>query len=124
LGNIDVIVDSGTSLILANTSIANYIYGKIPGSKIFNGSWICTLLTHTVGCLRASRWLIRVQLDPCDQDVNISLTFSGTEFKVPPSTFNYGQVSPGSKNCQGGIGSIGDDFGEPLFNHYASQMVS
>jgi len=88
LNNIDVILDSGSSLILANTSIANYIYGKIPDSKLVNGSW-----TY-----------------PCDQDVNISFTFGGTEFTVLPSVFNYGRVSPSSKICQGGIGSIGDEF--------------
>jgi len=79
---------------------------------------------HTVGCLSTGGWLMRVQLDPCNREVDISFTFNGCEVKISPSALNYGQVSKDSEYCLGGVASAGADYGERPFDHHASKMVS
>lgn len=40
---------------------------------------------------------------PCDAIPNVSLTFGGKEFAIPPESFNLGQATAGSSDCVGGI---------------------
>ncbi|KAN0138185.1 eukaryotic aspartyl protease [Lactarius tabidus] len=83
------IIDTGSSLVVGDTQSVQAVYNQIPGSKdVGDGTWTI----------------------PCDFNTPISITFSGKEFQISPSTFNLGPDSSGSSTCIGGFGAS-DDLG-------------
>lgn len=100
-------IDTGTTLIVTSTSQAKAFYAAIPGAKpssIGPGFWTF----------------------PCTSQPTVSLQFGGTPFPIPPSLFNLGQESSGSKNCVGAIvGSqsfnfwiVGDTFLQTVYSTF------
>lgn len=107
LQNVQSIIDTGTTLILAPSKQVQAFYAAIPGSKsafstIGNGFYTF----------------------PCTSTPTVSLTFSGRSFNIDSKYFNLGEVSRGSGDCVGAVvGSsfsfwiVGDTF---LQNTYTS----
>ncbi|TCD64939.1 hypothetical protein EIP91_003397 [Steccherinum ochraceum] len=90
LGRISAVIDTGTTLIVGDTSSIKTFYTAIPGSKD---------VSRTFG---AGYYTI-----PCSSFPTVKLTFGGTPFSIAPSILNLGQVSRGSKDCVSGIVSSG-----------------
>ncbi|KAH8118780.1 acid protease [Phellopilus nigrolimitatus] len=89
----DAIVDTGTTLLIGDTTNVPKIYAAIPGSRD---------ASRTLG-----EGFFTV---PCDAiPTDVSLTLGGTAFTLSADTFNFGQVSEGSNECVGGI--MADDLG-------------
>ncbi|KAI0318428.1 acid protease [Amylostereum chailletii] len=86
------IIDTGTTLIIGDTSSVDAVYAKIPGSKDQgDGAWSI----------------------PCDFSTPLSITFAGQQFSIDPATFTVGQIESGSSDCLGGLSAdenIGDEF--------------
>lgn len=87
----DAIVDTGTTLLIGDTTSVKAVYAAIPGSKD---------ASRTVG---AGFFTV-----PCASvPSNVGLTLGGRTFTISAATFNLGQVSSGSADCVGGL--IADD---------------
>ncbi|ESK97458.1 aspartic protease [Moniliophthora roreri MCA 2997] len=80
------IIDTGTTLIMADNQSVAAFYAAIPGSK--DASQTAGPGFFTV---------------PCDSIPAISLTFGGEAFSISPDTFNLGRLSAESNDCVGGI---------------------
>ncbi|KAH0833493.1 aspartic peptidase domain-containing protein [Lanmaoa asiatica] len=80
------VIDTGTTLILVSSTIANSYYSGISGAKC-GPDGICTV--------------------PCDTIASTTptLTFGGREFPVSADTWNLGPVEPGSTDCMAGMGT-------------------
>lgn len=90
----DSIVDTGTTLLIVDPDSASAIFAAVPGAAD---------ASRTVG-----EGFFTV---PCNAiPDNIAITISGTDFTVPPSFLNLGEVSAGSNDCVAGI--VGDNEGE------------
>lgn len=88
---VEAIVDTGTTLIIGDTSNVASIYAAIPGSK--DASSTLGSGTYTI---------------PCDSvPDNVSFTIAGQEFSISADNFSLGPASDGSSDCVGGI--LGDD---------------
>ncbi|KAH7919100.1 acid protease [Leucogyrophana mollusca] len=111
LTNLDSIIDTGTSLIVGDTTSVAAFYKAIGGEDA----------SKTVGA--------GFYTFPCKDVPKVSLTFGGKAFPISPGTFNLGQTSHGSSSCVGGIMAqdgigfwvIGDVF---LANVYSSFNIS
>ena len=89
----DSIADTGTTLLIVDTTSARAIYAAIPGSAD---------ASRTLG---AGFFTI-----PCNAvPDNVSVTLGGTAFTLSPDTLNFGRISANSNQCVGGI--VGDNFG-------------
>ncbi|KZS98007.1 acid protease [Sistotremastrum niveocremeum HHB9708] len=86
VGSGSAIVDTGTTLIIGDTTDVAALYAAIPGSQ--NAQ-------NTVG---AGFFTV-----PCNSIPTVSFTLGGKSFPVSPATFNLGQVSTGSSQCVGGV---------------------
>ncbi|KIP07065.1 hypothetical protein PHLGIDRAFT_513210, partial [Phlebiopsis gigantea 11061_1 CR5-6] len=94
LKNVASIIDTGTTLIVANATQVKQFYAAISGSKD---------ASSTVG--------EGYYTFPCSATENVSLTFGGKAFSIASSLFNLGRVSSGSKDCVGAVvGSTGLSF--------------
>ena len=88
--NVQSIIDTGTTLILAPYKQVQALYAAIPGSKnayatVGNGFYTF----------------------PCSSTPTVSLNYSGRSFNIDPQYFNLGRVDPGSNDCVGAIvGSV------------------
>lgn len=88
---VEAIVDTGTTLIIGDTSNVASIYAAIPGSK--DASSTLGSGTYTI---------------PCDSvPDNVSFTIAGKDFSISADNFSLGPASDGSSDCVGGI--LGDD---------------
>lgn len=85
-GSTDAIVDTGTTLIIGDSSTVSKFYKQIPGAKSASSS------------LGDGMYTI-----PCDSDVSATVTVAGKKFTVSADTLNQGQVSDGSSTCVGGV---------------------
>ncbi|THH12233.1 hypothetical protein EW145_g106 [Phellinidium pouzarii] len=84
---VDAIVDTGTTLLVGDSTNVKNIYAAIPGSKDASES------------LGQGFYTI-----PCDAvPSNVSLTLGGKKFAISAATLNLGVVSSGSRDCIGGI---------------------
>ncbi|KAF8261911.1 acid protease [Lactarius quietus] len=84
IGSQSAIIDTGTTQAVGDTQSVQSIYAHIPGSQSAgSGTWTI----------------------PCDFNTPVSITFSGEEFQISPSTFNLGPEYPGSSTCVGGFGA-------------------
>jgi len=83
-------IDTGTSLIYVPDALASTFYGLIPGSK------------------PASQYGPGFWTVPCYSVEHIYLSFEGHRFAINPSDFYLGRVSASSKDCVGGVLSIGN----------------
>jgi len=93
ISNVQAIVDTGTTLIVASQTQVSQFYGAIPGSQPAPdlGDGLFTF--------------------PCDANPNVSLTFGAKQFDIAADLFNLGQASAGSSDCVGAIaGTSGIDF--------------
>ncbi|TFK76152.1 acid protease [Pluteus cervinus] len=90
---LSAIIDTGTTLIIGDPTTVAQFYAAIPGSK--NASESVGNGHFTV---------------PCDTIPEVSLTFGGISFSIPPDEFNRGRVSKESLDCIGGISAknLGD----------------
>ncbi|EPQ56531.1 acid protease [Gloeophyllum trabeum ATCC 11539] len=86
VGQLSVIIDSGTTLVIGDSKSVKMLYAAVPGSKD---------ASRTVG---QGYYTV-----PCSAIPTISLTFSGKSFPISPSIFNLGRVSRGSNDCVGGV---------------------
>ena len=107
---VDAIVDTGTTLIIGDTTNVAAIYAAIPGSKD---------ASNTVG-----EGFFTI---PCDAvPSNVALKLGGKSFTISSDALNFGPVSQGSADCVGGIAAddsegfwiLGDVF---LRNVYAGE---
>ncbi|KAI0308568.1 aspartic peptidase domain-containing protein [Amylostereum chailletii] len=80
------IIDTGTTLIVGDTTNVKAVYAQIPGSKSTGGG------TYSI---------------PCNFSTPLTLTFGSKQFTINPSTFMVGKVSLGSSQCLGGL--VADD---------------
>ncbi|KAF8337908.1 Asp-domain-containing protein [Cantharellus anzutake] len=80
VSGLSAIIDSGTALIVGDSSTVREFYRHIPGSK---GDVNYEFFTY-----------------PCHYDPRISVTFNGASY---PIGLNFGPVSNGSSQCLGGI---------------------
>ncbi|GLB33563.1 putative peptidase A1 family protein [Lyophyllum shimeji] len=103
------IIDTGSTLVLGNTSSVANFYDAIPGSKdaydtAGEGFYTCASGIHPVTVI-INPLLAQV---PCNASLDISLTFGGKEFRFDPKHFNLGRVSQGSEDCVGGVAAKDD----------------
>ncbi|KAI0083858.1 aspartic peptidase domain-containing protein [Irpex rosettiformis] len=91
LRNVQSIIDTGTTLILAPYKQAKAFYASIPGSK------------NAVASVGNGFYTF-----PCSSTQTVSLTYSGRSFNIDPQHFNLGRVDPGSNDCVGAI--VGTSF--------------
>ncbi|KAI0088975.1 acid protease [Irpex rosettiformis] len=91
LRNVQSIIDTGTTLILAPNNQLKAFYAAIPGSK--NAQ-------RTVGD--------GFYTFPCSSTATVSLTFAGRSFNIDPKLFNLGRVSRNSNDCVGAV--VGSSF--------------
>ncbi|GAA5858760.1 hypothetical protein JCM8547_004975 [Rhodosporidiobolus lusitaniae] len=107
-----VVIDTGTTLIGMPTSEVSAIYAQIDNAQAIN-------LDGESGYYAF----------PCDQTVNVSLTFGGVEYPIDPDQFNAGAVDTRGTQCLGAIfaletGSdtismiVGDAFLTNYYNAY------
>ncbi|KAF9520574.1 hypothetical protein BS47DRAFT_1370400 [Hydnum rufescens UP504] len=87
VGGISSIVDSGTTLIIGDSSSVAAFYNAI-----------------RVARMRAT---LRALDYPCSSNPSVSLKFGGVSYPVSSAAFNFGQVSQGSSQCVGGVASLG-----------------
>ncbi|KAI0310964.1 acid protease [Amylostereum chailletii] len=86
------IVDTGTTLLIGDSTNVKAVYDLIPGSKDAGDG------TYSI---------------PCTFSTPLSLTFGSKKFSIDPSTFTVGQISSGSSDCLGGLAAddeIASDF--------------
>lgn len=90
----DAAIDTGTTLIYAPLNVTQAIYAAIPGSAFDSADSSSGTAYYTF---------------PCSSKPDIALTFDGIarSFPINHADFNLGPVTPGSKNCVGGI--LGQD---------------
>ncbi|KZT25193.1 acid protease [Neolentinus lepideus HHB14362 ss-1] len=86
LGQIDSIIDTGTTLIVGDEGRVRELYDAIPGSQD--------------ATLQVGMGFFTV---PCNAIPTIGLTFGGRTFDISPETFNLGPVESGSNRCVGGV---------------------
>lgn len=91
LRNVQSIIDTGTTLIIAPHKQVQDFYASIPGSKnayatVGNGFYTF----------------------PCSSTPAVSLAFSGRSFSIDSKYFNLGRVNSRSKDCVGAI--VGSSF--------------
>ncbi|KAG8999023.1 Type I transmembrane sorting receptor [Tulasnella sp. 427] len=93
-GSMKATIDSGTSLIWLPDNHAQALYNAIPDAKVTADGkhW-------TFPCAKANTI----------GEIGIVFTGSTTVFKILPSQFNAGPVSPGSDICKGAVISNGSD---------------
>ncbi|KAI9438009.1 acid protease [Lactarius indigo] len=85
----DVIIDTGSSLIVGDNKTVRALYNHIPGSAPADfGPGYYTI--------------------PCSFNSTISVHFGGAKFALDPQTFNIGAVSANSTDCLGGIAANND----------------
>ncbi|EGN96394.1 hypothetical protein SERLA73DRAFT_76353 [Serpula lacrymans var. lacrymans S7.3] len=89
IGGVSGIIDTGTTLIVANTSNVNQFYSALNGTDVGGGSY--TL--------------------PCDSMPSISITLGGTSFTMSPDTFNIGAYDSTGEACVGAV-SANDGIGD------------
>lgn len=90
----DSIVDTGTTLLLGDTTNVRKVYAAIPGSK--DASRTVGTGFFTVPCASIPS--------------NVGLILGGKTFTISAATFNLGAVSATSSDCVGGL--VADDVGE------------
>lgn len=107
--NVQSIIDTGTTLIVAYAPQVRQFYAAIPGSKD---------ASSTVGQGFYSF--------PCSATEHVSMTFGGKAFSISPTLFNLGRVNAGSSDCVGAIvGSnsvsfwvVGDTFLQNVYSTF------
>ena len=101
-----VIIDTGTTQIVGDPDNVATVYGQISGavSAPQYGDGIYTSAFGIQSSFGRHCSLLCVSV-PCSFNTPITLTFSGQDFTVDPSTFNLGPVSSGSSTCVGGLAS-------------------
>ncbi|EKM50158.1 uncharacterized protein PHACADRAFT_213911 [Phanerochaete carnosa HHB-10118-sp] len=107
--NVQSVIDTGTTLIVANASQVKQFYATIPGSKDASSTVAPGYYTF-----------------PCSSTQHVSLTFSGKNFTINPSLFNLGRVSSNSSDCVGAVvGSsslsfwvVGDTFLQNVYSTF------
>jgi len=90
VSNMQSIIDSGTTLIVGDSTSVRSFYAAIPGSKD------ASLLDPT---------LEGFYTVPCNSIPNVSLTFNGHTYPMNPQYFSLGVITTGSPDCVGGINS-------------------
>ncbi|GJE90284.1 Asp-domain-containing protein [Phanerochaete sordida] len=84
--NVQSVIDTGTSLIIAPPSHAREFYAAIPGSRPAPAS---------VGR--------GFYVFPCSTTARVSLSFGGQAFSIDPRLFNLGRASARSDYCVGAV---------------------
>ncbi|KAF8969249.1 aspartic peptidase domain-containing protein [Flammula alnicola] len=80
--NRTVVMDTGTTLIIAPKNDVDAIHGTIPGARYGDGGWMV----------------------PCNMTTIISLTIGGQAFTIDPRDVAFYPVQLNSKECVSGIG--------------------
>ncbi|GJE93357.1 Asp-domain-containing protein [Phanerochaete sordida] len=91
VNNVQSVIDTGTTLIVADMPQVRQFYAAIPGSKDASATVGEGFFTF-----------------PCSATEHVGLTFSGRNFAIAPSLFNLGRVSSGSNDCVGAVVGTND----------------
>ncbi|THH13221.1 hypothetical protein EUX98_g9750, partial [Antrodiella citrinella] len=84
------IIDSGTTLLVADSTTVAQFYATIPGSR--PAPEVAGPGYYTF---------------PCNAVPSVSMTFGGRAFEIPQKTFNLGPAFKGSQECVGSL--VGSD---------------
>ncbi|KAG1904194.1 acid protease [Suillus fuscotomentosus] len=95
-GNVDAVIDTGSSFIYVSQTLANLIYANILGAG------------------PAANYSSGFFSFPCDSNPTISFSLGGHDFGINIQDFKLGQDGYGSTNCIGGIIGLDDAFMEGI----------
>ncbi|GJN89745.1 hypothetical protein Rhopal_002734-T1 [Rhodotorula paludigena] len=87
-GEQNMVIDTGTTLVIAPRKAAAQFFAKVPGAR---------------------RWRSGYYMYPCDQSWTAELEFGGVKFPIPSEYLNLGLTSLGSPYCVASI--VGQDIG-------------
>lgn len=79
------IIDTGTTLIGAPSTVVSSVYSSISGAEPASGE-------------QSGYYTF-----PCDTNVELSLTFNGVSYPISPDDFNAGQVDRTGQTCLGAL---------------------
>ncbi|GAA5997214.1 pepsin-like aspartic protease [Rhodotorula paludigena] len=106
-----VVIDTGTTLIGMPESAAQTVYDQVPNSTPYTLSG------------EDGYWAF-----PCEQTINVTMTFGGVEYPIDPEQFNAGSVDSRGRYCLGAIFAlettstisiiVGDAFLTGVYNAY------
>lgn len=107
--NVQSVIDTGTTLIIAYAPQVRQFYAAIPGSRDASATIGPGFYTF-----------------PCSTTARVSLTFGGRAFSISPNLFNLGRVSAQSNSCVGAVvGSssisfwvVGDTFLQNVYSTF------
>ncbi|KAG2338669.1 acid protease [Suillus weaverae] len=95
-GNVDAVIDTGSSFIYVSQTLANSIYANILGAG------------------PAANYSSGFFSFPCDSNPTISFSLGGHDFGLSIHDFKLGQDGYGSENCIGGIIGLDHAFMEGI----------
>ncbi|KAG2037492.1 aspartic peptidase domain-containing protein [Suillus americanus] len=95
-GDVDAVIDTGSSFIYVSQALANSIYANILGAG------------------PAANYSSGFFSFPCDSNPTISFSLGGHDFGLSIQDFKLGQDGYGSTNCIGGIIGLDDAFMEGI----------
>ncbi|KAG1767037.1 acid protease [Suillus placidus] len=95
-GNVDAVIDTGSSFIYVSQTLAYSIYANILGAG------------------PAANYSSGFFSFPCDSNPTISFSLGGHDFGLSIQDFKLGQDGYGSENCIGGIIGLDDAFMEGI----------
>lgn len=93
------VVDTGTSLILGDTSYVSQLYQAINATEIGGGVYTCKQFNNLIVTF-ANLGMSQV---PCNDMPNVTITIGGKPFELSTETFNFGTYGLSGNTCFGGI---------------------
>lgn len=87
----EMIIDTGTTLVIAPPAAAAALYANVPTAK---------------------KWKNSFYIYECEVEWTAQFTFDGEEFTIPSQYLNLGLTEAGSKYCVSGIASQDMGLGE------------
>lgn len=76
-------IDTGTSLVIAPPNVATAIYQQIPNAQVYDPSGLFAI--------------------PCNSNVDLRLSFGGTEYAINSADMTNGVVDTSGQYCLGGV---------------------
>ncbi|KAF8325433.1 acid protease [Cantharellus anzutake] len=83
------VIDTGTTLIVADPVTVGKFYQAIKGSAIVNQTDGITYYSY-----------------PCNSDPQVSVTLNNVSYSISSKYLNFGQISEGSSDCFAGVAAI------------------
>ncbi|KAG1809396.1 aspartic peptidase domain-containing protein [Suillus subaureus] len=112
-GDVDAMIDTGSSFIYVSQALANSIYANVSLSLFTS---LATSLTSRryPGLAPQQTYSSGFFSFPCDSNPTISFSLGGHDFGLSIQDFKLGQDGYGSTNCIGGIIGLDDAFMEGI----------